>query len=78
MIFKWIGQHQYGNMDKDQKLKKLLLNKSRLKEHFYVLKLILFRSFAAELNNQESNIDMLFELDGGKRLGRREINRKKN
>ncbi len=60
-------------MDKAQIINILRKNKEVLKENFNILKIGLFGSYSTNTFTENSDIDIIYELEEGKRMGLREI-----
>ena len=60
-------------MDKELIINKLKENKATLERNFNISKIGLFGSYSIDASNKESDIDLIYELKEGKRLGLKEI-----
>ena len=60
-------------MDQTQIINILKKNKEVLKENFSILKIGLFGSYSTNTFTENSDIDIIYELEEGKRMGLREI-----
>jgi predicted nucleotidyltransferase len=60
-------------MDKELIINKLKENKATLERNFNISKIGLFGSYSIDSSNEESDIDLIYELKEGKRLGLKEI-----
>ena len=60
-------------MNKDQIITELKEKKRFLKENFSILKVGLFGSYATNSNSEGSDIDIIYELENGKRMGLKEV-----
>jgi predicted nucleotidyltransferase len=56
-------------MEKEQIIKKLRENKEVLEGTFYISRIGLFGSYSSDTSHENSDVDLLYELKGGKRLG---------
>ena len=61
-------------MDRTQITDILQNNKEILKEKFSILKIGLFGSYSTNTFTENSDIDIIYELEEGKRMGIREVN----
>ncbi len=60
-------------MDKAQIINILRNNKEVLKDNFNILKIGLFGSYSTNTFTENSDIDIIYELEEGKRMGLREV-----
>ena len=60
-------------MDKAQIINILRKNKKVLKDNFNILKIGLFGSYSTNTFTETSDIDLIYELEEGKRMGLREV-----
>ena len=60
-------------MDKSIIINRLRKNKKILEEQFSIRRIGLFGSYSNNTNNVESDIDIVYELKEGKRLGFKEV-----
>jgi len=60
-------------MDKEQIINKLRENKGVLEGTFYISRIGLFGSYSTDTFQEDSDVDLLYELKGGKRLGFKEV-----
>ena len=60
-------------MDKAQIINILRKNKEVLKDNFNILKIGLFGSYSTNTFTENSDIDLIYELEEGKRMGLKEV-----
>ena len=60
-------------MNRELIIDKLKKNKITLEKDFNISKIGLFGSYSVNSSNQDSDIDLIYELKEGKRLGLKEI-----
>ncbi len=60
-------------MDKKEITDKLRKNKGLLRENFSILKIALFGSYSTNTFTKDSDIDIAFELEEGKKMGLKEF-----
>ena len=60
-------------MDKAQIINILRQNKEVLNDNFNILKIGLFGSYSTNTFTENSDIDIIYELEEGKRMGLREV-----
>lgn len=60
-------------MDKRIILDKIKANKNLLRKDFYINRIGLFGSYSTGSFNEESDVDLIYELEEGKRLGFKDV-----
>lgn len=60
-------------MDKRQIINTLRKNKEVLKDNFNILKIGLFGSYSTNTYKEDSDIDIVYELEEGKRMGLKDV-----
>ena len=60
-------------MDKEMIINKIKNNKRVLERNFNIIKIGLFGSYSTDSSNEESDVDLIYELEEGKRLGFKDV-----
>jgi predicted nucleotidyltransferase len=60
-------------MNKKQIINTLRTNKEKLKDNFNILRVGLFGSYSTNTYSEDSDIDIVYELEEGKRMGLKDI-----
>jgi len=60
-------------MDKRQIINRLRKNKQILRDNFSILRIGLFGSYSTDTFTEDSDIDIVYELDEGKKMGLRDV-----
>ncbi|MEZ5041983.1 MAG: nucleotidyltransferase domain-containing protein [Saprospiraceae bacterium] len=60
-------------MDKKMIINKIKNNKNVLEKKFNIIKIGLFGSYSTDSSNEESDVDLIYELEEGKRLGFKDV-----
>lgn len=60
-------------MNKNLIINKIKDNKDLLKKNFSITRIGLFGSYSTDSSNEDSDVDLIYELEEGKRLGLNDI-----
>ena len=60
-------------MDKEMIINKIKNNKRVLERNFNIIKIGLFGSYSTDSSNEESDVDLIYELEEGTRLGFKDV-----
>ena len=60
-------------MDKRQIINRLRKNKQILRDNFSILRIGLFGSYSTDTFTEDSDIDIVYKLDEGKKMGLRDV-----
>jgi predicted nucleotidyltransferase len=60
-------------MNKNEIINLISEKKKMLKKNFWITKIGLFGSFATDSSHEHSDVDLIYELEEGKRLGLKEV-----